>query len=55
MYGSSPTLNNVVITQNSGWLAGGLRCEEDSHVQLINCTITDNKSLFEDIGGIHIN
>ena len=54
MYGSSPTLMNVLITNNSGWLAGGLRCEEDSHAKLINCTISDNKSLYENIGGIHI-
>lgn len=55
MYGSSPTLMNVEITNNSGWLAGGLRCEEDSHAKLINCTISNNSSLAHDIGGIHVN
>ena len=54
MYGSSPTLMNVLITNNSGWLASGLRCEENSHAQLINCTISGNNSSYEGIGGIHI-
>jgi hypothetical protein len=55
MYGSSPTLMNVEITDNSSWLAGGLRIEEDSHVNLFNCTISGNGSSYENIGGIHIN
>jgi len=55
MYGSYATLMNVEFTNNMGWLAGGLRIEENSHVNLINSTLSDNKSEFRDIGGIHIN
>jgi predicted outer membrane repeat protein len=57
MYGSSPTLMNVEITKNNGWPSGGLRVEENSHVNLINCTISGNNYYenYEHIGGIHIN
>ena len=54
MYGSSPTLMNVEITDNSGWLSGGLRVECGSHANLINCTISNNKSQSEDWGGINV-
>ncbi len=55
MYGSTPTIVNVEISNNTGWLTGGLRCEDESHAKLINCTISGNESNFYNFGGVHIN
>jgi hypothetical protein len=49
---SNPTLFNVEITNNRD--SGGLIVRENSHVNLINCTLSGNKSIYNDIGGIHI-
>jgi hypothetical protein len=43
IYGSSPTLTNVLITQNEGLLAGGMFVSGGSPT-LINVTIADNKA-----------
>jgi hypothetical protein len=54
MYDSNPILLNVEITNNYGRLAGGLRCQSNSHATLINCTISDNRSESSDVGGIRV-
>ena len=40
---SSPSFNNVTITDNSvGWVGGGIYCGSNSSPSLVNVTITDN-------------
>jgi photosystem II stability/assembly factor-like uncharacterized protein len=53
MGGSSPTLYNVSLTGNNGWLSGGIRIEEHSSPILVNVTITGNKG--GEMGGINCN
>jgi hypothetical protein len=49
---SIPTLMNVEITNNSG--KDVIFCRSNSHLNMINCTISGNKSLNEESVGIRI-
>ena len=50
---SSPSLNDVIITDNTtGWVGGGICCSSNSSPSLVNVTITGN-SAYSDGGGIY--
>jgi hypothetical protein len=53
MYGSSPTLNNIIIHDNVGWLCGGIRIEENSNPILANVTVVGNSG--GEMGGVSAN
>ncbi len=53
MYGSSPTLRDVTLIRNTGWLSGGIRIEENSNPMVINSTIADNSG--SELGAVHCN
>jgi hypothetical protein len=53
IHSSSSTLMNVEVTDNSGWYeAGGLFVGSNSHVIMINSTVSGNTSLHKNFGGI---
>jgi photosystem II stability/assembly factor-like uncharacterized protein len=53
MYGSSPTIRNVALYGNRGWLCGGIRIEENSSPILVNVTIAGNSG--GEMGGVITN
>lgn len=52
-YVSSPILHNVLISGNSSFKGGGVWCDINSNIELINVTISSNNSYDEEGGGIY--
>ncbi|WP_340112591.1 T9SS type A sorting domain-containing protein [Maribellus mangrovi] len=54
MFESKAELRNVEISNNKDWLVGAIRCEENSYINMFNCTLNNNTSNNYSTGGIHI-